>query len=242
VRLQVAEAPQRLHFGSAGEARPLGHDHGWVFRRDDGQVDGQREGGNIGRWWGWWRAAAGTRNERRCGLKLACVAGEVEAAVRFVDVYGPAAGADQPRDGDAAAEIAQVIAAGAAHHPLGVATAVELRAAFPEAQNRRGTGGEGDAASLSVDRDSLNGFALSGFNGKGQRVGCEGHAEAAELHCLGVHRATQARRGSSEACLYERSIVGDAGEFAVLDGLDGDPEGVRADGGELDLDILPRNT
>ena len=62
-----------------------------------------------------------------------------------------------------------------------------------------------------VDRESLNGFALGGFNRKRQWVGREGHSDAAELHGLGPHRAAQARGGSSETCLYERSIVGEAG-------------------------------
>ena len=70
------------------------------------------------------------------GWNLLSLAGEIEAAVGLVDVHRPTAGADQPGNGNAAAEIAQIVAARAAHHALGVAAAVELRAAFAQAQNR----------------------------------------------------------------------------------------------------------
>ena len=47
--------------------------------------------------------------------------------------------------------------------------------------------------------------------------------------------------GAPNVVCSQRAVVGDVDQRSILDGLHGEAEGVRADGGELDLDVFARD-
>src|SRR5579863_1937486 len=73
---------------------------------------------------------------RRDWLKLTFGTREIESAERFMDKRRPTTGADQPRNRNAAAVGAELIAALSAAHPVSRAAPVELRPAFAQAEQR----------------------------------------------------------------------------------------------------------
>ena len=209
VRLLVAEAPQRRQFRPPGEARPLAHDHRRILGCHHEQIDRQSERRDVRRRRRGRRAASSAGYVCRRGQEFALVAGEVEAPVRLVDIHGPPAGPNQPRDGNAAAEVAQVVAPGAAHHAFGIAAAIELRAAFAQPQDRSGAGRKVTSACLFVDPDLLHPVALGRLDREGQRIGREHHPQIPQLDVLRARGSAERRcrcceHGLRQACRHRR--------------------------------------
>src|SRR5258708_20596274 len=84
MRLLVAETPEGREFWKSGEPCVLRHDRRGFRRTDKENVE--RQGGIFA-----------NREEFRCA------AGEIECSERLMHKHGPAGGADQPGDWDAAA-------------------------------------------------------------------------------------------------------------------------------------------
>ena len=98
MRLLIAEAPQRWHFGVTGEPSVFGHDD----RRDQGADKEDVEGG------------PGT-GRTECTLRST----EIERSEGLMNKHRPAFGADDPRNRNASAVRCQAICALSAHHAVG---------------------------------------------------------------------------------------------------------------------------
>src|SRR6185312_13720482 len=145
MRLLISKAPQWRKFRTAGETRIFFHDHGGLFGGN--QKDVGREG-----------------LVSHEGIELALGSGEVKAPVRLMDEHGPPPRADEPRDRNTAAVCCQLISTLPALHPIERTTAVELRATFAQAQQRRVPHAKGESASLPIDLDPLDQPTLGSRN------------------------------------------------------------------------------
>src|SRR5215467_1342396 len=149
--LLVTERPEWGQLGMAGEPGVFGHKHFWFLRDDDKNVQWQSAGGVLGE-------------------KLAFGSGEIECAKRLMKVKGPARAANEPGDGNAPAVRVEFIAALATLHCVCGAAAVELRAAFAEAEERGISEQEGNCARVGIDGELLDYVALGGLNGGSERI------------------------------------------------------------------------
>ena len=158
MRLHVAERPLRRQFRKAGDAGVLAHDHERVARRHDEDVE---------------RGAGGR------GRELAVRAGEVEGAVRVMDEHAPPVGADQPLDRRARAVGLQLVAALAVAHAIGLALAIELRAALTETEERPLRQEERHVRRLRVEHQPLHGHAGGRLDVERRRLRGEAHGQVA---------------------------------------------------------------
>ncbi len=117
MRLLITQAPERRHFCMSGQPRIFGHDRCWIACRDEKNVE--RPG------------SVGTR-----GLELTFRAGQVKSAEGMVEKHSPSVCPDQPGNGHASAVSGKLVTALSAYHLVLRATAIELRTAFPQAEQR----------------------------------------------------------------------------------------------------------
>src|SRR5881296_3270251 len=101
----------------AGEAGVFGHQDFWLLRNHDEDVE--------------WESAGGIFVD-----ELAFGASEIKGAERLMEIKRPTGRADEPGNRNAPAMRAELIAALAATHRVLGTAAVELWAAFAEAQER----------------------------------------------------------------------------------------------------------
>ena len=124
------------------------------------------------------------------GRELAVRAGEVEGALRMMDEHAPPVGADQPLDRRARAVGLELVAALAVAHAVGLALAIELRAALAEAEQRPLRQEERHVRRLRVERQPLHGHAGGRLDVERRRLRREAHGQVPGAHGLeGLGRA-----------------------------------------------------
>ena len=131
-------------------------------------------------------------------MNLPSVAGEVEGALRMVDEHAPAVGPDEPLIGERAPWVCELIAALTVAHAVGLALAIELRAALSEAEQRAFRQEERHIGRLGVEGEALHGppFAVIDMNRRRRRR--EAHREVASAH--GLERPSDARAARDALC------------------------------------------
>ncbi len=218
MRLLVAETPQRWHLGVAGEAR--------VFRHDRRRIAGSNEE-DIER-----PFCVGVGN------KFALRPAEVECPEGLMDEHRPTLGSDQPGNGHSSAMGVQAIAALPADHAIGGTSAVELRSALTQPEQRRSPGRERNAAGFGIDRELLNFSPRAVHDSEAERIGGNLHVHFADANRLCFYIALQACSGLAPVFMQQGTIV----RYAPMVRKDGQPEGVLADRNNLDVEaVIPGN-
>ena len=120
----------------------------------------------------------------RGGRELPVRAGEVERAQRLMDEHPPAVGAHEPLDRHAAAMRAELIAALAVAHAVGLTLAIELRPALAEAEERTLRQQERHVRRLRVERQPLDGPAGRRLDVERGRLRREAHGQVPRAHGL----------------------------------------------------------
>ena len=151
--------------------------------------------------------------------------------------HPPAVRSDQPLDRHAPAMRPQLVPALAVAHPIDGALAVELRAAFAEAEQRSFAEEKRQARLVSAECQALDGLSLDGVDVNRRRVGGVTHREIARAHGSERIGRPSPRQRLPFSRRDERAVVRHAS--CADDGGNGDAHGDRADRGDGDLDRHP---
>jgi hypothetical protein len=203
--------------------RVFRQDHGGVPGGDDKDVERRSHDGRVLIW--------------RSRFEASGFPCEIERAEGVMDEERPPRRSDQPRDRDAAAVGAEAVTALAAAHAVLIATTVELRTAFAEAEERCGAREEGHRARCSIDFQALDG-GVAVADRERERLGREVDRElaAAGGACC---PATEFRDWLAPRGLDEGAIIGHSFGGAVLDSEYREPHGASANRRDLNFDFAP---
>lgn len=228
MRLLITKTPERRQLGLAGELSVFGQEHSWFLGDYEENVERQ--------------SACGIS-----GDKFAFGASEIECAKGLMKVKTPARSANEPRNGNASAVSAELVAALAAAHGVGGTAAVELRAAFAETQESGVSDRKGDGAGFGVDDELLKGFAFCAFDDGTEWIERKLYVAFADFDGAFVLSACKFRQRRSPVRLHERAVAFDRLRLPFFQWKDAEPKSVGAHRGNLnfygttgDLKILLR--
>ena len=134
-----------------GQARVFGHDGRRIARRDEEDIE----------------RPFCLRAWNEPALRPA----EIESAERLMDEHCPARGADEPRNRHAPAVSGQAITTLATHHSIGRTSAIELRPAFAQSEQRRVPSQKSEDPGFRVDCQLLDIFSRCIRDAERRRVG-----------------------------------------------------------------------